>query len=297
MPRAANDVASLASLHPMHLKECYSADIKNSMKLYGSRLMALKRVSKNPDFSRPYLYGDPIHMIDWKAYARSDHLIVREQRDEASIPVAIILDISESMQWPDQSGLNNFEIPSKLEIGMRISLHLCHIHLRMGDQVHYWLQDKNKQYWYYKPFRTSHILSMFNQLNHSKYQVQNLTSNFKKTSILPDIAMPLYYIGDLLGDFDHNSIFRDGHLSCLFHLLSSMEVDISWIKDDHCYFAKSEEKKEFLGKRLRKKKYFYSKFNQWQQGIREGTLKNKGFYMLVTDKTPLHSYLNFLGTI
>lgn len=47
--------------------------------------------------SRPYQVGDDVRHIDWRAFARSDQLMVRVWRDEVLARVEVLLDASRSM--------------------------------------------------------------------------------------------------------------------------------------------------------------------------------------------------------
>lgn len=48
---------------------------------------------------RPYLAGDDLRTVDWKAYARSDHLLVRRYREERDLPLLLLVDSSASMDY------------------------------------------------------------------------------------------------------------------------------------------------------------------------------------------------------
>ena len=48
---------------------------------------------------QPYAYGDDFRRIDWKVYARSDHLFVRRFEEEKSLTVRMLLDSSASMNF------------------------------------------------------------------------------------------------------------------------------------------------------------------------------------------------------
>jgi uncharacterized protein (DUF58 family) len=48
---------------------------------------------------RPYMAGDDLRSVDWKAYARSDHLLIRRYREERDLPLALIVDTSASMDY------------------------------------------------------------------------------------------------------------------------------------------------------------------------------------------------------
>ncbi len=54
---------------------------------------------------RPYAPGDDLRSIDWRAYARSDHLLVRRYREERDLPLMLAIDTSASMAYgsPEKS--------------------------------------------------------------------------------------------------------------------------------------------------------------------------------------------------
>jgi len=48
---------------------------------------------------RPYQPGDELRTIDWRAFARTDRLLIRRFHDDRQIPVALIVDHSASMAY------------------------------------------------------------------------------------------------------------------------------------------------------------------------------------------------------
>jgi uncharacterized protein (DUF58 family) len=50
---------------------------------------------------RPYQPGDDLRAVDWKAYGRSDHLLIRRYREERDLPLVLVLDASASMDYGD----------------------------------------------------------------------------------------------------------------------------------------------------------------------------------------------------
>lgn len=284
----------------MDIRELRSQFIKTSMQMHGSQLMALKRASKSPEYSRPYISGDPINLIDWKAFARTDSLIVREKRDEASSKVGIIWELSPSMNWPNDEYLaNKNECPSKFEIATRIALHVSHLHLRLGDQAILWLYhpnqtDKNMSF---SPRQASDLLSLFNTLLKHKFNPQiSLPFFTKKPFHLPKMDR-LYWISDGLNEFKPKKTFKNAKRICFMHLLSSLEENLDWLKDDCCYFDHTKEKNEFLGKNLKKGTSFYQQLNNWKKQLKELINSVNGQYIPLTEKTALATYYQFIDSL
>ena len=50
---------------------------------------------------RAYVPGDPIRRIDWAVYARTDRHVIRQFHDEVNVRAYVLLDISESMAYPE----------------------------------------------------------------------------------------------------------------------------------------------------------------------------------------------------
>jgi uncharacterized protein (DUF58 family) len=78
---------------------------------------------------RPYQPGDELRSIDWKAYARSDHLLIRRFVDERSLPLGIVIDGSASMRWGK---------PDKFAHAQLIAAVLGVLALDQGDEVDVW---------------------------------------------------------------------------------------------------------------------------------------------------------------
>ena len=48
---------------------------------------------------RPYVQGDELRHVDWKVFAKSDRLVVKEFVEETNLPCHLLLDASESMAF------------------------------------------------------------------------------------------------------------------------------------------------------------------------------------------------------
>ena len=48
---------------------------------------------------RPYIAGDEMRRIDWRVYARTDRLYVKESEEETNAPVRLLLDVSASLNF------------------------------------------------------------------------------------------------------------------------------------------------------------------------------------------------------
>jgi uncharacterized protein (DUF58 family) len=77
---------------------------------------------------RPYIAGDEMRRIDWRVYARTDRLYVKESEEETNAPVRLLLDISASLKYAPR-GL------SKLDYARYLTAALAFLATRQGDRV------------------------------------------------------------------------------------------------------------------------------------------------------------------
>ena len=72
--------------------------------LYAGRHRSARHGS-SIDFAehRPYQPGDELRTIDWRAFARTDRLLIRRFHDDRQLPVALIVDHSASMAYGEPS--------------------------------------------------------------------------------------------------------------------------------------------------------------------------------------------------
>jgi uncharacterized protein (DUF58 family) len=79
---------------------------------------------------RPFVPGDPLARVDWRASARSGRAYVRETEWEAAQTVFLWHDTSPSMRWRSQPAL-----PAKAERAKLLLLALAALLLRGGEQM------------------------------------------------------------------------------------------------------------------------------------------------------------------
>lgn len=75
---------------------------------------------------RDYAHGDDLRYLDWNLYGRLDRLFIKIYEEERELPVTLILDVSESM---------NFGRPSKLDFARRLAAALGYVALCGYDPV------------------------------------------------------------------------------------------------------------------------------------------------------------------
>jgi uncharacterized protein (DUF58 family) len=77
---------------------------------------------------RPYIAGDEMRRIDWRVYARTDRLYVKESEEETNAPVRLLLDASASLLYAPRE-------VSKLDYARYLAASLAYLATRQGDRV------------------------------------------------------------------------------------------------------------------------------------------------------------------
>lgn len=97
--------------------------------LSGSHRSPYKGISQEFAAHRPYIAGDEVRRVDWRVYARTDRLYVKEFEEETNAPVRLLLDTSASLRYAPRGET------SKLEYARYLTAALCYLAIRQNDRV------------------------------------------------------------------------------------------------------------------------------------------------------------------
>lgn len=78
---------------------------------------------------RDYQQGDDVRYVDWKLYARTDRLYVREFEERSNLQCWLVMDTSASMDYADPGGV------AKSRYAAYVAAALAHLMLGAGDAV------------------------------------------------------------------------------------------------------------------------------------------------------------------
>jgi len=137
-------------LHPQTLARLSSMELRAKMIVEG--VMAGQHRSPYAGVSvefaqhRQYVAGDDIRHLDWKVYARTDKLMVKQYQQETTLDLVILVDSSGSMRFgsrlfSDASGSASETAPdgrpnwSKFDHATATAAALAYITLHQGDRV------------------------------------------------------------------------------------------------------------------------------------------------------------------
>ncbi len=261
----------------------------------------LERVSRVPESSRPFMQGDPINLIDWRAFARTDQLIVRQQRDEASGLIDIIIDDRKTMHWPVAT--NDVSIPSKSEIAWRLGFWLAHTHLSLGDMVAVHLRRSTQDdalRW--DPRSPADVIEAFRTLKDAVKSSETGSLNVVSPGFFRDARRRQSrsdVIWCLSDNLENLSIEDMSHLTRSFvmvQILSSRELGLEWMDDDTCYVERTPLRKDYLGTQLKSSSHYHQQLTNWKKDLEKKVVQIGGKYISVTEETKAGSFFHFFVT-
>ena len=218
---------TLAGLIPGYEARRIQASARFAMRSSGGAIQRLKTPGRVPEETRPYQAGDPFHLIDWRAFGRTDQLILRQRREQAPQHVRIQMGQHDSMHWPlTRSG---DQLLTKSELAWRLALFISFALMRRGDIVE--LAIEGGPVW--RPSGTRMIGDLFNWLKDREFESNKIPNN-----ILPELSqsgdLPIsprirrVILSDALEKAGSHwmSALRSGDL--FLHVLSDQEVSDAW---------------------------------------------------------------------
>jgi uncharacterized protein (DUF58 family) len=79
---------------------------------------------------RPYMPGDPLKNLDWKVWARSDRLLIKQYTEETNLRCHLLMDLSGSMAFKSPRAAM-----SKIEYAQSLAAALAYLMLQQQDAV------------------------------------------------------------------------------------------------------------------------------------------------------------------
>lgn len=245
--------STLTFLHPSFMDELRFGVFKDSLNIHGSYRMNLRQPNRQPEHAREYKHGDPIRLIDWKAFAKHDQLILREIQDEASASVCIAVEISESMAWPKEDLGLKTNVIQKIQCALRAGMAISYAHLKVGDQVRLIFTYLGKPVYLFKPRSSTDVVASFDRIAKARFSMESMFLECQKIIHWPENIDRIYIISDLL------YLDSESHLKLnipkaksirIYHLLSSLELNTDWIDNDSFYHDEGFVSKEYQGRTL-----------------------------------------------
>ncbi len=178
---------------------------------------------------RPYTPGDdPMH-VDWKLYARTDRLFIKEFEDETNTSLQLLVDVSRSMDY----GSNGI---TKLHYAFYLAVSLAYFMVRQRDSVGLTLFDDDIVTRLPAKSTSGHLRLLINEIRQAKAggttalgkPLHKLAETLRKRGFVVLVSDLLGSPEELLDGIRH---FRfNGSEVIVFHILDPEELDFTFDK-------------------------------------------------------------------
>lgn len=127
---------------------------------------------------RQYNAGDSIRNIDWKLFARTDHLFTKRFEEETNLRAHLILDTSSSMYYPSKG-------PSKIQFAIQACAVLCYLLKKQRDA--FGLTCISNQIDLQTPTRSS--TSHYHEMIHILEKIRNQENTNRSTQLSQNLNL------------------------------------------------------------------------------------------------------------
>lgn len=185
---------------------------------------------------RPYMPGDPLRDLDWKAFAKTDRLYIKQYEEETNLKAYLLLDISGSMDFRSGGPM------TKSRYACCLGAALAYLMLRQRDAVG--LMLFHQRIASYIPPRSvqSHLQVLLKALDQVRPGADtrmapafhDLAERLSRRGLVVVLSDLLDEPEEVLGGLRH---FRyRGHEVILFHLLDPRERDLEFRRQETRFY-------------------------------------------------------------
>lgn len=237
---------------------------------------------------REYAPGDDLRHIDWKVWAKQDHLVIKQYEEDTNLRCTLLVDTSSSMQF-GSGPLNKFDYAST------VATSLAYLLLRQHDSVGCVTFDESTQ-------NEVPIRSRENHLNHIIESLQTSEQKAKTdffeilrrvAEVYPRRGM-VVLISDLLAPREPllrglRLLRQRGHDVMVFHILDDQELDFSFDGSTRFEGLESPDRLTCNPRALREG--YLAALGEFLEEVRHGCAREMVDYALMRTSDPLDSAL------
>ena len=241
---------------------------------------------------RPYMPGDPLRDVDWKALAKTDRLYVKQYEEETNLKAYLLLDISGSMAFESGGSLAKFRYSAYLAAA------LAYLMLRQRDAVGLMLfSDRIKSF---VPPRSvqSHLQVVLSQIETAKPEADT-----RMAPAFHDLAERLARRGlvIVLSDFfdEPEEVLKGlrhfrhrGHEVILFQVLDPREQDLAFPRNTTRFFDLEDPDQTLTTQPWHIQEEYRRLVDELTATYRQGCAEAQIDYMLLDTSTPFDRALS-----
>ena len=240
---------------------------------------------------RAYMPGDPLRDLDWKAYAKSDRLYVKQYEEENNLKAYILCDVSGSMDFCAGAPM------SKYRYATCLSAALAYLMLRQRDAVGLMLfRDAVESY---VPPRSvqSHLQTLLKEIDriqperdtHMAPAFHDLAERIGRRGLIVVLSDLLDDPQEVLRGLRH---FRHrGHEVVVFHLLDPRELDLEFDRETR-FFDLEQTDQIITTQPLQVRREYGKMMEEIVETYRRGCAEAHIDYALIETSTPFDQALS-----
>jgi uncharacterized protein (DUF58 family) len=232
---------------------------------------------------RPYMSGDTLRNLDWKVFAKTDRLYVKQYEEETNLKSYILLDVSNSMSY-GTTGITKFQYGSYLAAA------LAYLMIQQRDAVGLAAyDDKLRTYLPPRSVRTylNVILGQLETLQPSSKtdigrNLHAVADRIARRGLIVVISDLLDDPAAILSGLRH---FRyNGHEVLVLHVLDPRELDFAFSGDVR--FKDLETGEEMPTQPWHLRKDYQGMVSEFIETLRRGCRQDRIDYHLLNTTTP-----------
>jgi len=234
---------------------------------------------------RPYMAGDPIKNLDWKVWARSDRLLVKQYTEETNLRCHLLVDLSGSMGFKSERASM-----SKLEYAQSLAAALAYLMLHQQDAVGVMLfADEPIRYVPPRAVR-SHLDVLLKTLGGVEPKgrtrlgpaLHGLAERIKRRGLVVLCSDLMDKPEEILSGLNH---FRHKHHEViLFHVLDPNEIEFPYT--DTATFVDLESGERLTTEPWEIAKRYREKLEAWSEFYRRHCRERRIDYVRLDTRTP-----------
>lgn len=249
---------------------------------------------------RPYVQGDDLRHLDWRAYARNDRLSIKRYEEETNLEATIIVDASGSMGYGGEGSADG-EGPTKYDYACQVAASLAQLVLRDRDGAAMALFDQTLDRVLPASTSPGHLEPILVSL--AEREPQGETDFEAVLGRLSDrIPRPgiVVLVSDLFGNVESvakglDHLCTRGHDSIVLHVMDPDELQFPF--DRLTRFEGMEEEERLLVDAAALRTAYLQVVERWRADIRKLCHGRNVDYQLFDTGTPLEFSLSaYLGS-
>jgi len=243
---------------------------------------------------RGYVAGDDLKHLDWKVYAKSERLSIKQYEAETNLVTTLLLDASESMAYtsPNRKGLAS----DKLEYAKLIIAALSYVVLSQSDAVALGIFDEKLREFIPRSTRKVHLNRICAALENIEPQnktgvgevLHTVAQRVGRRGVTVIVSDLFDKIENILSGIQH--LRHDGHEVIVLHLLDKDELTFPF--EGLVQFKGLEYANQVLCQPRMVKKAYLEELNKFLTKMKAMCTRNGVDYVQVSTDTPVDIVLS-----